>query len=332
MTEVWTPPPAGPLMTGPAPRRRRRLLFWLAVLVAAALVAVGAVIGVRAYTATAGPAGAVRGYFDALARSDAATALAYGTIPAGPDTLLTGAVLREQNRIAPMRDVKVGPVQPTGSKATVPVTYVLAFPGHPQTINARIGIHRSGDDWHLDEVAIPTELTVSRAVQRASVLGAGVPAGHILMFPGAFPISFDTPYLGLSPTADHIDFSSPPSNDVDVEISPAGRAAILAAVTAKLQACLTGKGDVTCPLPGERFIPNSIRGTVPKSVGDQLTLRVSNAPTGELDIFGDVSVQASSYRQLTFSNQSQTGHGQVLLGINAHAYPFAPLTLVWTAQ
>src|ERR1700753_1320051 len=105
----------------------RRALYWTAVLIAVGALAGGAVIASPGYSATAGPDGAVRGYFDALARSDAPAALAFGGLPPGPRDMLTSQVLAEQQQIAPLRNVQIHDVRQDGSQATVRYSYRLGF-------------------------------------------------------------------------------------------------------------------------------------------------------------------------------------------------------------
>src|SRR3954454_11020099 len=111
---------------------RRLVWYWIAVVAAAALFGGGLALAYLGYAATSGPDGAVRGYYAALQRSDAPDALAFGSVPNGAHILLTGDVLAEQQRIAPMRGFSVVSTVQDGDRATVRVRYTLAFPGNPQ--------------------------------------------------------------------------------------------------------------------------------------------------------------------------------------------------------
>lgn len=312
------------------PGGHRRIRYAAGVLLGVALLVAGLVLAVDGFTAGRGPSSTVRDYFSALARSDAATALAYGEVPDGPHTLLTDEVLRAQNRIAPLRLLDVGPARQRGSRAAVPVTYRLGFPGHPHTVTTRIALHEQGGDWYLDEVAVRTQLVVDGASQRAMILGGSVPDSTVLLFPGAVPISFDTPYLSNTAT-DYVGFGAEHSTKVTVQLTATGRRAVLAAVGAKLRSCLAG-GDDTCPLPSERYVPGSIRGTLRDPSLPGLNVSVGADPSGRLDIAGPVPVIASSYQALTFRNVAHTGHGPLDLQVNAHAYPVAPLHVVWDTE
>ena len=310
----------------------RRGLYWAAVIVAVLLLVGGTLLAVVGYRRTEGPSGAVRGYFAALARGDAATALAYGDVPSGPHGLLTATVLRSQQHIAPIRHFSVLATHQTGDRARVVVRYVLAYAGSPQTINASVPAHRKGGAWRLDQVAVPVALDVDRAGQRASILGSAIPDCDSLAFPGAAPITFDTPYLQLDAAEDSISFGAPPDLHVYVELSPVGKQAVLRAVQTALDACLSGRGDATCPLPDERFVPGSVRGRLSGRVADNLTISLDDGPAGLVKISGEQPVQATDYRKLSFVNQPVEGSGTVVLNVNARAYAVAPLHLLWGAS
>lgn len=306
----------------------RRGLYWVGVLCAVALLVGGVVIGVRGYTKTSGPDGVVRGYFAALARSDAADALAFGDLPDGPHTLLTATVLREQQRIAPLRNLSIVGTRRDGDTASVDVMYTLAFPARDVPVSVTVRLHRTGHGWRLDRVAVPTELESTTARERQSIVGAGIPSGPTLLFPGALPVRLDTPYLQLDPVRDHVAFDALTVTGIYVEVSAAGRSATTAAVRTKLRRCVTGPPDTTCPLPDERYVPGSVHGTLKDDLND-ITVEVATDPVGTLRVDAQVMV-SGSYQRLDFRNQRISGRGSVELNVHAAAYAVAPLSLRWT--
>lgn len=320
----WPPPP----VVRPRPRRRRWVLPLL-VVVAAAVLAGGVVVAVRAYTRTAGPDGAVRGYLDALARGDAGTALAYGDIPAGPRTFLTGDVLRAQQRRAPLQGITVTTVDENGDRARVRARYRLGFAGTPIRADVTVGVHRAGRAWRLDEVVVPTQVQVAPAAQRATLAGSAVPEGTVLLFPGAVPVDFDTAYLRATPGADVVSFDSGATTQVDVTVSPAGTSAALAAVRTAVLACLGGASDLRCPLPSERYVPGSVRGTLAAPLGDGVSVGLATSAVGVLEIRGTVSVHGG-YRRLEFDNRLTTGRDTTFsLPLRAQTYLTVPLAVTW---
>lgn len=307
----------------------RRWFYWSGVVLGVLLLVGGSAVAVLGYAETSGPGGAVRGYFAALARGDAADALAFGDVPAGPHTLLTADVLQAQQRIAPLRKFSIVATHRSGKKARVSVRYTLAYATGPQPINASVGLHESGGDWRLDKVAIPTTLELDRAQHRATIVGAGIPDGDTLLFPGPVPITFDTPYLQLNAAEDSVGFGTDLDTEVFVEVSRAGRAAAIDALGAALRSCLAGGADVRCPQPNERYVPGTLRGSLAEPLAANLTVTLTDSPDGVLDVVGSQPVRASAFRRLTFSNQPVAGHGRVVLPLHARAFAVRPLTVSW---
>jgi hypothetical protein len=308
----------------------RRGLYWLGVLAGVALLAGGVTIATLGYAKTAGPQGAVRGYFGALAAGDAATALAYGDVPDGATTLLTSDVLREQLRIAPLRDFDITATRQHGNGAIVQVKYTLAFPGTEVPVSASLPLHDSGGRWRLDRVAVGVQLHAGEARQRQSILGAPVPHGPVLLFPGALPISVDTPYLKLDPFSDFIAFDSLSFVDVRLQVTDAARSAFARAVAAQVRDCVAVKASDACPLPDERYVPGSVHGTVQGGVRATNTLLDVHSAVGRLQFSGRMTVNGS-YRRLNFHNVQVAGRGPVYLDVHATAFAVPPLRLRWTS-
>jgi hypothetical protein len=309
----------------------RRGLYWSGVLVGVLLLAGGVVVGARALTAARGASGVVRDYFAALVDGDAPRALAYGTVPDGPHTLLSAAVLREQQRIAPMRHVTVTERGRRGGHATVRVTYLLAFPHRDVPVSTDVGVHRSpSGDWRLDAVAVRVELLPGTARQRESMLGGRLPTGSVLLFPGALPIRLDTPYLRLDGGRDNVTFGSLSSAAVGVQVSDAGRTAMLRAVRDALRRCVTGPADPACPLPSERYVPGSVSGRLAGPLRATEVVLEAGDPVGTLRFTGSARV-AGRWQRLTFANRRLTGSGTVDLDLRAVAYAVAPLRVRWLA-
>lgn len=309
----------------------RHLLYWAGIVVATLLVATGVTVAVLGYAETSGPDGAVRGYFAALRSGDAATALAYGTVPAGRRSLLTSDVLREQQRIAPLQNVQIGRIRQHGSTAAVSVTYLLAFPGLDLPASAEVSLHTASGEWRLDRVAFPVTLRADEGRQRQSILGAALPTGPVLMFPGALPIALDTRYLELDPSADTVGFDSPATIYVHLRVTGAGRSALARATLAAVRTCVRGAADAACPLPNERYVPGSVHGTVDGGLRATDVQVVPQDPVGSMKLNGRVTVDGS-YRRLDFHNRELSGHGPVDLNVHAVAYAVAPIAIRWASS
>jgi hypothetical protein len=313
--------------------RRHRALYWTCAVLAAVALVGGGVAAYVSYADTGGPAGAVRGYFAALARGDAPAALAFGDIPAGPRDYLTRAVLHEQQRLAPMRDVHVTGTSRTGDKATVAVSYRLQFGAGTQQFSDEVDVQRRHDTWHLTSVAVSTQLQLAQAEDRARILDTTVPTGPVLLFPGAVPISFDTPYLQLSAATSSVQLDGSGQTPLIVEASPQGRSAVLAALRTLFIPCLAGSpsADPRCPLPTPRGVPGSLHGAITGAFVPDATVAVASVAAGQLEVSGHVKV-SGRYQELDFSDLPVPHSGTVSVLLSASSYATTPLRLSWQAQ
>jgi hypothetical protein len=315
-----------------APRRHRRL-FWSTVLLALAALVGGGGFAYVTYAATAGPDGAVKGYFAALAKGDAPAALGFGDLPPGPTTLLTSTVLRVQQKIAPLRQVEIVSTDRSGDAATVRVRYQLDFGDGPQQVSEDVRVLRRTGSWRLARTAASTQLRVQEAADRATILGAKIPVGALLVFPGAVPISFDTPYLRLAAATSSVALDSLGETDMTAQVTEGGRQAVHAAVLEALRGCLAGgaKVDPRCPLPTSRSVPGSLRATVSADgVRRAAVIGLAASPTGVITISGNLKL-TGGYAALDFNNQPVVEHGAVTLPLAASAYAAAPITIDWAA-
>jgi hypothetical protein len=272
----------------------------------------------------------VRGYFAALERGDAAAALGFGDVPAGDHSLLTREVLREQLKIAPIQLDRVTVMTRTSDRATVSVHYQLGFGNGRLTISdTATVVHRNGS-WRLAASAVPAQLHLVEASDRASIIGGAIPGNPVLMFPGAIPIRFDTPYLQLAQGTNSVPLGGPTVNDLVVEITPEGRQAAQAALTAAFRPCLAGapSADPRCPMPSQRAVPGSLHGTLASGLGAGITVTVGPDSSGVLDLSATPKV-LGSYQLLNFNNIAVTQSGTVAVPIQATAYAVAPLRIEW---
>jgi hypothetical protein len=312
----------------PSARALDRGWFWIGVLTAVLALVAGVVIAVLGYTAGDDPDTIVLDYYGALGRADAPAALALGAIPAGPRALLTSEVLAEQQKLAPIRDVSITSSSRHGSQATVAVSYRLDFPGAAQQQTDQVTLTRRDGRWRLDRVAAATQLRLLQAADRASILGAPLPDGTALLFPGALPVSFDTPYLELPPSVAAVGIDAPSSTDLHVEVSPAGRAAVYAAVAAQLRGCLKPGADPRCPLPTDRIVPGTLRGRVDSNIPDVVNLAVAVSARGVITIDGQV-LFTGTWRALSFENVAEPQRGDLKLPVEGTTYLTAPLHILW---
>jgi hypothetical protein len=314
--------------------RRYRRWFWPAVAAAGALLAAGTVIAISSYLHQADPASSVRQYFAAVGRADAPAALSYGVLPSGDHELLTSDVLRAQRAIAPISRLSVLAVDRSGDRATVTVQYSLPFSDGSQMISDQVGLIRSSGRWRLTTVAVPARLDLTAAKDRATLAGVAVPSGTTLLFPGALPISLDTPNLLIAPGSRVLRFAAAGPHAVQIAISPAGRRAVAATVDAAVSACLGGQAssEEMCPLPDDdRAVPGTLRGSTNARPSAAVALRVADDADGQIGVDGTVAV-TGSYTRLTFDNIRQTRTGTVQVALRGWCYATVAQTLVWESS
>jgi hypothetical protein len=305
----------------------RRAIFWTAFVLAAAAVFVGSLYAYIAYRETSGPDGAVRGYFAALERGDAAAALGFGDLPAGPSDLLTDQVLAQQLAVAPLRDATVESVHESGDRADVGYRYVLHFPTGDKHYSGSLQLVDRGDGWRLSAAAVALRIHLTQAVDRMNFAGTTAPDGRVLMFPGALPIRFDTPYLRVDPATRSVQFAG--SGDLDVRIEPTRAADRLLAtrLRTRLRTCVRpGSSSVACPQPSPRTIPGSLRGRL---LSVKCSYQVSSEASGSISITGNAFFRGS-YRTLTYDNVAVTHRGRLTLPVDAISYPVEPLAVAFS--
>lgn len=320
------------------PRRasRHRGVILFTALVATFAVLVGGYVAITRYLAESPPGSVVDSYFAALARDDAARALSYGAIPAGDHEFLTAAVLRDQLNVGAISTVQVMSVDEQSRSAKVGVYYQLRSAAGTRNVSDVVPLIRVGRQWRLVESAVPTTVGLQQATRRAALAGTEFPTGPVAMFPGALPITFDTPNLVLQPTGSTVNFDSSDSGALTVAVSAAGVSAAQAAVAVALTACLTGDSSSSqCPQPtgpNVRIVPGTLRGSLSATRTSTLTVAVTDAADGVLTITGTVDV-TGSYKSLDFDNIASTvTSSTIFVPVSAHCYASAvPASLTWGA-
>jgi hypothetical protein len=301
----------------------RRASYWAAVVVAVAALFAGSLYAYIAYRQTSGPDGTVRGYFAALERGDASSALGFGDVPAGPTDLLTDEVLAEQDAIAPLHDVSIDAVAEQGDHARVEVSYRLKFASGDRRYRSVLHVVKRDSGWRLTSTVVPVRITVEQAVDRLNFAGTTAPSGRVLMFPGALPIRFDTPYLRVDPTTDSVQFGR---RRLDVRIEPTGAArhALRARLRHQLQVCVrSAQTTIACPLPSPSTIPGSLHGRLSAV---RCTYTVTSEASGAVRISGNAFF-VGQYRTLSYDNVPETHRGRLALPVQAVVYPVAPLAV-----
>jgi hypothetical protein len=330
---------AAPARSVPS-RDRHRGLFWLAAVIATFALVGGGYTAISAYLNTAQPGDVALAYFKAVSRGDAARALSYGSVPAGNRAFLTAEVLADQLALGRIDNVDVLSVVRDGADATtVNLSYRLLAPDdESRVITDAIPMVHVGRHWRLTQSAVSTRVALAQAQRRVAFAGTSVPAGAVLLFPGALPIKFDTANLELGPANSSVQFSTSDNTGLVVEASPAGISAARAVVVTALRACLAATStDPFCPVPGggtgsQRAVPGSLRGTVGADVANSLAVTVSPDANGVLVVAGNIAVDGQ-YLALNYANIATAATStSITVALSARCYASAPTAVTWKAQ
>lgn len=299
------------------------------MLLATVATLAGTSIAVGAYQGAGDPGTVVQAYFAALSSGDAAGALGYGDLPSGRHDLLTSAMLAAQNATAPIGNVTIGQVRRSANNALVNISYTLAFSSGKATVLDAIPLSRRGHYWRLTRSAVPLSINPGNGSTLANFAGSQIPSGDYAMFPGAVPVTYDTPNLELDPFSRFVHFAGNGNLQVNAQVSAVGKKVITPVVRAALTACLAGedKAETLCPLPDlDVGVPGSLRGIATGQTTGPVLLLVEG-PSGKIDITEEAAVNAT-YQKLDENNLASP---TTVDSVNVHAHCFAtvPGTIIW---
>jgi hypothetical protein len=169
---------------------------------------------------------------------------------------------------------------------------------------------------------------VVQAEDRFTFGGSRVPVGPTLLFPGALPLHFDTPYLRVDPTTSAVQFGEDDTIDLRVELTDPARMALTAALGKTITACVAGRRTApsTCPLPSSDIVPGSLTGRIVGAIGTSVTFEVGTEAAGTISMTGTLTFRGT-YRRLDYENVAHTRNGPLSLHIEAAAFPVAPLSV-----
>lgn len=314
--------------------RASRRWFWSGVVVALAVTAVGTGAAVAGMMQAGRVETTVEDYFSAVAQGRAAEALAFGVIPDGDRRYLTQQVLDAQRAVARISQVDIGTVTRSGSDAAVDVSYRLSANGSSFAVLDTVRLVKDGWRWRMAAVATSVLVAVDAASTRVSLAGTVLPSAAILLFPGSLPLQTNSDLLGIDRQETVARFAASGPIEVAVSVSPAGQAAVAAALDAAVTSCLAPDNeDPTCPttVPGVRFVPGSMTGTLtqaPSLAG--VTYGVLPDAAGRITASGTFQAQAQ-WKQLNFNNLADAQVGDLTLSYQATIPVLDPIRVQWGA-
>jgi hypothetical protein len=197
-----------------APRRRGvRVAPWLTAGIAAAgivaVIAIPRMIGHGHPVHTAPQqqeAARLAGqhYLEALARGDAAAALALSANPPATTQFTTSDVLRAQLAATPITDITAtaAPV-PAGDDPQQVQYLMLSARFGPTLSQARVAVHRKGDEWKLDTATVAVDIgtpgSTDASLKAVALWGVATDgASPVAVFPGGLSVSSSNRFVDIS--------------------------------------------------------------------------------------------------------------------------------------
>lgn len=324
----------GPGGTGPTPPRSRKPLI-IGLVGGAAVIVVVLVVTLVVTLGGGGsasdPDAAVKTYLQALSDGDAEKALSVMKTPPS-DLLLNDEILKKQQDIAKISDIKVVDTTKAGDMATVQATYTYGDRKADETFM----LHETGDSWRLDDGAVAVELSSSVAVPQLTAFGVPVDQeAKIYFFPGPMEWgSADKNFTIVDSKAKDFPMSAQgyySASQLTTDLSATGRRAVESAITSYLDNCaLSKQADASADKPGcEQNAyaydaePGSATWTAPTDLS-KLEYRVAYDNPEEVSVNGEVPwsvtyrTTATSYRPAENKSKQDTDflYGDVDLSVD----------------
>ena len=297
------------------PRKTSKGLLWgligggaALLLVAILVVALLVVPAITRSSVTA--ADTVKAYLTAVSKGDAKTALGY--LEGVPDkTLLTDAVLKESNRLAPISRISVAKGGEGKSTATVIASYRI---GDKMLSSVTYEAYRIKDTWKIANGVNPVSLDALRGLDATF---NGVPTADIknaYVFPGAYEIALDSKYFSIDGDTT-LTIASPEDAaalyDVKTALNDAGVAAFRSLVRTAVEGCVAMKTlatpcgmDITAiDLSGA----SPVEGTVTRTLTADGSAALGNL---EPESSGSSPTVVSSYDSISVDMTLQGSDGQ----------------------
>jgi hypothetical protein len=143
-------------------------------------------------------------YLEALARGDAAAALALSAKPPATTQFTTADVLRAQLAAAPITDITAtaAPV-PAGDDPQQVQYLMLSARFGPTLSQARVAVRRTGDEWKLDTATVAVDIgspgSTDASLKAVALWGVATDgASPVAVFPGGLSVSSSNRYVDIS--------------------------------------------------------------------------------------------------------------------------------------
>ena len=318
-----TPPPKRGLPVGAIIGIVGGGLVLLIAIVIGIAIAGGLLAGARTpSTEERGPVATdvVTGYLEALAASDAESALSYlGSKPADT-TFLTDEVLEVANAEAPISDIRV--IAPSGEpeseySADIPVRYMMG--DTPVSTTIRVSNYDLDAGWTVTGGTAQIELGTRFAGLAMTLNGMPVEGQRAEVFPGAYVLATTTPSFELVGDTTLLitePFTIPDTAGIQATLTEEGIAVFRQVATASVNECLTSKTLAAgCGLTIPETLSDGTKivdGTITRSLGAEAQAKLASLTPQES--FGDpLFVQSDSIGSVEVTADCQSG-GQSYAG------------------
>ncbi len=184
------------------------------------------------------PEDAVRGYLTALKDGDINRALSYGPVGPGSRVLLTDAALKDAQTRAPIGNIDVPAV--TSNTSSIRARFTIGTEAVDRTFN----VTKTDDGgWQLAKTTTTVQLSAKRStrvpllVNKQAIENVAV----LELVPGVYHFETGLPFLRYAASTDikvqSLDYNEP-INVLNLELTEAGRAALLEQGQLSMKACL----------------------------------------------------------------------------------------------
>ncbi|MFP7761235.1 hypothetical protein [Marisediminicola sp. LYQ85] len=270
--------------------------------------------------ATSTPDGAVRGYLEALAASDAETALSFvGDAPAASG-FLSDEALEASNAIAPITAIEVTEPAEADFSTTVTATYSLG--DVPVSAEFSVNEYDTEGSWQMSAATAELDFGSRFEGLDLTLNGAPLESTTVEVFPGSYELATTTPNFtieGETVLTVREPFDYPSQSDINAALTDEGLAVFRAAVRDEVEECLASKNfEAGCGLDlpevlddGSRLVEGSLTRTLLAETQATLdNLQPQELVTDPLvvssEFIGGVNVEAD------VAQNGSTGRGDVL--------------------
>ncbi|OBK26028.1 hypothetical protein A5634_25215 [Mycobacterium asiaticum] len=190
----------------------------------------------------------MKGYLNALAQGDAATALSYSTDQPGSKDLLSDEILKRQIARWPITNIRI--LDDSTHGFGFGYVNVAAKFGETES-DVTLSLKKSGGEWKLEHAAIKVDTLAAgldnEALNTLTFFDRSVGSSPVYVFPGFIATSSSNPNLSVKMKKPFLldalaSASGSYFNDVEFTLSDSGQSEVMSAVSAALAGCARSTG------------------------------------------------------------------------------------------